>query len=135
MNKDFRKSVYNAIYKALEEGSYQKDYPIVDGYKLWLWEPDEDRDEPWFEKSVCLETPNGEREVFTIAWDRKTWDYRIPTFAQLFAGEVNLISECAEEITKWVGFYEWALDNVKGVSREKRFELVDIMLREGATTE
>jgi hypothetical protein len=135
MNKDFRKSVYNAIYKSLEEGSYQKDYPVVDGYKLRLWEPDEDRDEPWFEKSVCLESPKGHREVFTIAWDRKTRSYRIPTFAQLFAGEINLISECAREITKWVGFYEWTLENVKDISGDERFELVDKMLREEAPTD
>ena len=102
MKKDFSNSVYNAIYQALEDGDYSKDYPIADGYKLWLWEPAADRDEPWFEKAVCLEIPTGEREVFTIAWDRKTQRYRIPTFAQLFAGETDLIAECANEITEWV---------------------------------
>lgn len=95
-------SVYDAIYQALEEGDYSKNYPIVGGHKLRLWEPEEDGEEPWFEKSVCVEISTGEREVFTIAWDRRTQRYRIPTFAQLFAGEKDLIGCCADEIADWI---------------------------------
>ncbi len=103
MNKlNLYESVYGAIYEALEEGDYSKEYPIVGGHKLWLCKPDKDGEEPWFEKSVCVKIPTGEREVFTIAYDGRTQRYRIPTFAQLFAGEQDLVGGCADEITEWI---------------------------------
>ena len=95
------KRVYDAIYKALEECDYSKKYEIENGYKLYMYDS-ENEHEPWFEMAVTVETPKGEVETFTIAFDGKTQKYRIPTFAQLFAGEVDLISECAEEIVDWI---------------------------------
>lgn len=105
--KSLYQSVYDALYSALQEGDYLKSYTITKEYYLKnYYNPDyEDTNEPYWERSVELHTtrkPDGCVEIFTVCWDRREHRYRVMNLAELFSGEVDILSACATEISKWI---------------------------------
>lgn len=102
MEKTFKDlPIYEAIYRALEEGDYSKQYEITKDFSISLWDSEEDRESRWFERAVVLHHPSGQ-EVFTLDWSRREKRYFALTEAQLFSGEVDIIACCAEEIEYWI---------------------------------
>ena len=88
---------YEAIENALESGDYSAEFKICTGFFLKNYDPEEEYPPIW-ERAVELHNPDGDVEVYTIAWDRNKHQYRYFTEAELFRGDVDMIAGCAAEI-------------------------------------